>query len=194
ERIRNAEDRDGAKTALRDAYELSERQADHVVRMQLGSLTSLEVEEIETEYEEVETEIDRLETILGSDAELDRVVEEELREVKEEYDDDRRTQIVEDHGSVTNEDLIPDEEVVVMMTENDYIKRMPAANFEAQGRGGKGIIGTKLKEGDRVTTVFRASTHDYLLCFTNRGYVYRLKVYEIPEMGRTARGKSAVNL
>src|SRR5699024_2050402 len=76
----------------------------------------------------------------------------------------------------------------------DYIKRMPAANFEAQGRGGKGIIGTKLKEGDRVTTVFRASTHDYLLCFTNRGYVYRLKVYEIPEMGRTARGKSAVNL
>lgn len=194
ERIRNAEDRDAAKAALRDAYELSERQADHVVRMQLGSLTSLEAEEIQTEYEEVETEIDRLETILGSDAELDRVVEEELRAVKEEYADDRRTRIVEDHGSVTNEDLIPDEEVIVAMTENDYIKRMPAANFEAQGRGGKGIIGTKLKDGDRVTTVFRASTHDYLLCFTNRGYVYRLKVYEVPEMGRTARGKSAVNL
>ncbi|WP_199693992.1 DNA gyrase subunit A [Halococcus sp. IIIV-5B] len=194
ERIRDAEDRDAAKAALQDSYDLSERQADHIVRMQLGSLTSIEVEEIEAEYEDVQTEIDRLETILGSDAELDRVITDELRDVKAEYADDRRTRIVEDYGTVTREDLIPEEEVVVVVTQNDYIKRMPAANFEAQGRGGKGIIGTKLKEGDRVSAVFRANTHDYLLCFTNQGYVYRLKVYEVPEMGRTARGKSAVNL
>jgi DNA gyrase subunit A len=194
ERIQEAADRDAAKAALRETYDFSERQADHIVRMQLGSLTALEAEEIEAEYRDVETEIERLETILDSESELNRVVKEELREVKDEYADDRRTRIVEDYGSVTREDLIPDEEVIVVMTDNDYIKRMPASAFDAQGRGGKGMIGTKLKEGDRVSTVFRANTHDYLLCFTNRGYVYRLKVYEVPEMGRTARGKSAVNL
>jgi DNA gyrase subunit A len=194
ERIREAEDRDAAKTALRQAYEFSERQADHVVRMQLGSLTALEAEGIEDEHADVEAEIERLETILASDAELDRVITEELREIRAEYADDRRTRIIEDYGTVTREDLIPDEEVIVVMTENDYIKRMPASEFDSQGRGGKGIIGTKLKEGDRVSTVFRADTHDYLLCFTNQGYVYRLKVYEVPEMGRTARGKSAINL
>jgi DNA gyrase subunit A len=194
ERIQEAKDRDAAKIALREAYDFSERQANHIVRMQLGSLTALEAEEIEAEYEDVEAEIERLETILDSDAELDRVIKDELREVKEEYADDRRTRIVEDYGTVTREDLIPDEEVIVVMTDNDYIKRMPASEFDAQGRGGKGIIGTKLKEGDQVSAVFRANTHDYLLCFTNQGYVYRLKVYEVPEMGRTARGKSAVNL
>ncbi|WP_256686560.1 DNA gyrase subunit A [Halococcus qingdaonensis] len=194
ELIREADDRDAAKSALREVYEFSERQADHIVRMQLGSLTALEAEEIETEYENVESEIDRLETILASDAELDRVITDELRAVQDEYADDRRTRIVEDYGTVTREDLIPDEEVVVVMTENDYIKRMPAGQFDPQGRGGKGIIGTKLKDGDRVSAVFRANTHDYLLTFTNQGYVYRLKVYEVPEMGRTARGKSAINL
>jgi DNA gyrase subunit A len=194
ERIQDADDRDAAKAALRERYDFSERQADHIVRMQLGSLTALEAEEIESEYRDVEGEIDRLETILDSDSELDRVITDELREVRDEYADDRRTRIVEDYGSVTREDLIPDEEVLVVMTDNDYIKRMPAANFDPQGRGGKGIIGTKLKEGDRVASVFRANTHDYLLAFTNRGYVHRLKVYEVPEMGRTARGKSAVNL
>jgi|AntDeeMetagen134_2_1112570.scaffolds.fasta_scaffold01327_6 DNA gyrase subunit A len=194
ERIRDAEDRDAAKAALREAYDFSERQTDHIVRMQLGSLTALEAEEIEDEHADVEAEIERLETILGSDTELDRVITEELREVRAEYADDRRTRIVEDYGTVTREDLIPDEEVIVVMTENDYIKRMPASEFDPQGRGGKGIIGTKLKDEDRVSTVFRADTHDYLLCFTNQGYVYRLKVYEVPEMGRTARGKSAINL
>jgi DNA gyrase subunit A len=194
ERIQDADDRDAAKSALREAYDFSERQADHIVRMQLGSLTALEAEEIESEYGDVEAEIERLETILGSESELNRVIKEGLREVRGDYADDRRTRIVEDYGTVTDEDLIPDEEVIVVMTDNDYIKRMPASNFDPQGRGGKGIIGTKLKEGDRVASVFRANTHDYLLCFTNRGYVYRLKVYEVPEMGRTARGKSAVNL
>jgi DNA gyrase subunit A len=162
--------------------------------MQLGSLTSMEAGEIEAEYEDVQAEIDRLETILEDESELAEVVKTELREVKAEYDDDRRTKIIQDAGSVTREDLIAEEDVVVAVSESDYVKRMSLSEFEPQHRGGKGIIGARPKEGDRISTVFTASTHDYLLCFTNRGQVYRLKVFELPEMGRTARGTSAVNI
>ncbi|WP_254534813.1 DNA gyrase subunit A [Halomarina litorea] len=194
ELIRESEDRDSAKLALQDTYDFSERQSDHIVRMQLGSLTSLEAAEIEQEYEDVTAEIERLETILGDERELLGVIKEELRGVKDTYGDDRRTSIVEDYGNVTREDLIPEEEMVVVLTEDDYVKRMPLSSFDAQHRGGKGIIGTRLKDGDRVSTVFQASTHDYLLCFTSAGQVYQLKTYELPEMGRTARGRSAVNI
>jgi DNA gyrase subunit A len=194
ELIRNSEDRSAAKAALREAYDFSEEQATHIVRMQLGSLTSMEAAEIESEYEDVQVEIERLTAILESESELLAVIKDELREIKDEYADDRRTSIVEDQGTVTHEDLIPEEEVFVVMTEDDYVKRMPIDGFDPQGRGGKGIIGADVKEDDRVTTVFRANTHDYLLCFTNQGEVYRLKTYEIPEMGRTARGKSAINI
>ncbi|QLG27021.1 DNA gyrase subunit A [Halorarum halophilum] len=194
ETIRESEDRDAAKAALRETFDFSQAQAEHIVRMQLGSLTSLEAAEIEEEYEEVTARIERLEEILGSESELMSVIKTELREIREEYDDDRRTGFVEDTGSVTHEDLIPEEESVVVVSEDDYIKRMPAADFRAQNRGGKGIIGADLKEGDRVSSVFLASTHDYLLCFTTHGQVYQLKTYEVPEMGRTARGKSAVNV
>ncbi|MFA9504810.1 DNA gyrase subunit A [Natrinema sp. H-ect1] len=194
ELIQNSETRSDAKENLQDAYDFSADQADHIVRMQLGSLTSMEAAEINEEYEEVQAEIERLTAILESEAELLAVIKDELREIKAEYADDRRTSIVEDEGTVTHEDLIPEEEVVVVMTEDDYVKRMPIDQFDPQGRGGKGIIGADVKEDDRVATVFRANTHDYLLCFTNQGEVYRLKTYEIPEMGRTARGKSAVNI
>ncbi|WP_121821272.1 DNA gyrase subunit A [Halostella salina] len=194
ELIRDAADRDAAKDALIEAYDFSQDQADHIVRMQLGSLTSMEAAEIEEEYEAVQERIERLETILGDEDELLAVIKDELREIKEEYGDERKTSIVEDEGTVTHEDLIPEEDVVVVVTEDDYVKRMPLDRFEAQNRGGKGIIGVDVKEGDRVSKVFRANTHDYLLCFTNHGQVYRLKTYEIPEMSRTARGKSAVNL
>ncbi|MFB6154734.1 MAG: DNA gyrase subunit A [Haloferacaceae archaeon] len=194
ERIRNAEDRDAAKAALRETYDFSEEQAEHIVRMQLGSLTSMERQEIETEYDDVQSTIEYLESVLASDEKLLGVIKDELREIKDRYADERRTHFVEDTGTVTHEDLIPEEDVVVVVTEDDYIKRMPAAAFDPQHRGGKGIIGTGLKEGDRVSSVFTASTHDYLLCFTNHGQVYKLKTYQVPEMGRTARGKSAVNL
>jgi len=194
ELVQEAADRDAAKAALREHYGFSADQAEHVVRMQIGSLTSAEVGEIEAEYESVEADIERLEAILESDERLDEVVTDELREIKAEYDDERRTSIVEDAGTVTREDLVPEEDVVVEMTAQDYIKRMPADQFDPQHRGGKGIIGGDPKYGDRITTVFRAHSHDYLLCFTNHGQVYRLKTYEIPEMSRTARGKSAVNL
>ncbi|AFZ71446.1 DNA gyrase subunit A [Natronobacterium gregoryi] len=192
--IRDSETRADAKAALQEAYGFSQDQADHIVRMQLGSLTSMEAAEIEDEYEDVQAEIERLTTILDSEQELLEVIKDELRKVKDEYDDERRTSIVEDEGTVTHEDLIPEEEVVVVMTEDDYVKRMPIETFDPQGRGGKGIIGADVKDEDRVATVFRANTHDYLLCFTNQGNVYQLKTYEIPEMGRTARGKSAVNI
>ncbi|RQG99950.1 DNA gyrase subunit A [Natrarchaeobius oligotrophus] len=192
--IRNSEDRTEAKAGLSDEFGFSEAQAEHIVRMQLGSLTSMEAAEIEDEYEDVTAEIERLTEILESERELLSVIKDELREIKAEYADDRRTSIVEDQGTVTHEDLIPEEEVFVVMTEDDYVKRMPIEQFDPQGRGGKGIIGADVKDGDRISTVFRANTHDYLLCFTNRGKVYRLKTYEIPEMGRTARGKSAVNI
>ncbi|WP_178917349.1 DNA gyrase subunit A [Natronomonas gomsonensis] len=194
ELIRGSDDRDAAIAGLETEFELSTEQAEHIVRMQLGSLTSMEAGEVEAEYEEVQAEIERLETILGDESELLGVIKDELREIKDEYGDDRRTEIIEDAGSVTREDLIAEEEVVVVVTEEDYVKRMTLAEFDTQHRGGKGIIGTRPKEGDRVSTVFTASTHDYLLCFTNQGQVYRLKVFELPEMGRTARGTSAVNV
>lgn len=192
--IQDSEDRDEAKATLEETFDFSSEQAQHIVRMQLGSLTSMEAAEIEDEYEAVQAEIERLKTILDDESELLEVIKDELRAIKEEYDDDRRTSIVEDDGTVTREDLIPEEECLVVVTEDDYIKRMPADRFDAQHRGGKGIIGADPKEGDRVSTVFRANTHDYLLAFTNHGQVYRLKTYEIPEMSRTARGKSAINL
>jgi DNA gyrase subunit A len=208
--IRNSADRDEARAALRGevdpgdldgehdvpsatAFDFSGDQADHIVRMQLGSLTSMEAAEIEAEYEDVQAEIERLETILDDEGELLAVIKEELQAVKDEYGDERKTTFVES-DEITNEDLIPEEDVLVVVTEDDYIKRMPVDRFDPQNRGGKGIIGADPKESDRVSKVFRANTHDYLLCFTNRGQVYRLKTYEVPEMSRTARGKSAVNL
>ncbi|MFC6865407.1 DNA gyrase subunit A [Halomicroarcula sp. GCM10025817] len=194
ELIRNSEDRDAARAGLHEEFDFSEDQAAHIVRMQLGSLTSMETAEIEEEYEEVQATIEYLESVLDSRAKLDGVIVDELQEMKAEYDDDRRTSIVEDEGQVTHEDLIPEEDCVVVITEDDYIKRMPVDAFDPQGRGGKGIIGSDPKEGDRVSKVFRANSHDYLLCFTNQGQVYRLKTYEVPEMSRTARGKSAVNV
>jgi DNA gyrase subunit A len=194
ELIRDSEDRDAAIAALQERYEFSTDQAEHIVRMQLGSLTSMEAADVQGEYEDVTTEIERLQTILDDESELMSVVKDELREVKAEYDDERRTDVVEDTGTVTREDLVPEEDVVVVLSEADYVKRMPLSQFDPQHRGGKGIIGADLKEGDGVATAFVANTHDYLLCFTNQGQVYRLKVYQLPEMGRTARGKSAVNI
>jgi len=194
ETIRGAADRDGARAALESEYGFSGEQAAHIVRMQLGSLTSMEAAEIEDEYEEVTARIERLEAILGDEDELLGVIKDELREIKDEYANERRTRVIEEAGEVTDEDLIPEERVVVTLSEGDYIKRTPVETFSTQHRGGKGVIGADLKEGDRISTVFTASTHDDLLCFTNQGQVYRLKVYQVPEMSRTARGTSAVNV
>lgn len=192
--IRKSEDRTEAIENLQDGFALTEVQAEHVVRMQLGSLTSLEIEDVQQEYEDVQVTISRLTEILEDESVLRDVIKDELREIRDTYGDDRRTEIIEDAGTVKREDLIAEEQMVVVVTEEDYVKRMPLAQFDSQHRGGKGIIGTRPKEGDVVSTVFVASTHDYLLCFTNRGQVYRLKVFELPEMGRNARGTSAINV
>ena len=192
--IRASEDRSEAKEGLRARFELSEPQAEHIVRMQLGSLTSLEAAEIEDEYDDLTVEIERLRSILDSESELDGVVIDELQAVAEQYDDERRTSLMEDVGSLEREDLIPEEDVVVVVTEEDYIKRMALADFETQHRGGKGIIGVSPKEGDAVSTSFVANSHDHLLCFTDQGQVYKLRVFQIPEMGRTARGRSAAQV
>ena len=176
------------------SLDFSTDQADHILRMQLGSLTSMEAGEIEDEYEEVQESIEYLQSVLSSEEKLLGVIKDELRELKAEYGDDRQTSILEDEGQVTHEDLIPEEDSLVVITEGDYIKRMPTSAFDPQRRSGKGIIGCDPKDGDRVSKVFRANSHNYLLCFTNEGQVYRLKTYEIPEMSRTARGKSAVNI
>ncbi|ERH12112.1 MAG: type IIA topoisomerase (DNA gyrase/topo II, topoisomerase IV), A subunit [halophilic archaeon J07HB67] len=194
ETIQDSEDRDAAKTALQAGFDLSTEQAAHIVRMQLGSLTSMEAADIESEYEELTDRIERLEQILADESELLGVIKRELRAVKAEYDDTRRTGFVRDAGNVTRADLIPEEEMVVVVTEDDYVKRVPAAEFRAQRRGGKGVIGANPKDGDRVASAFVASTHDTLLCFTDQGQVYQLQTYEVPEYGRTARGTSMVNV
>ncbi|WP_302083772.1 DNA gyrase subunit A [Salinibaculum rarum] len=194
ELIQDSEDRDTAVGALEDEYDFSEAQAEHICRMQLGSLTSMEATEIKNEYEDVQTRIEELTEILENDDRLDEVIIEELDEIKESYADDRRTSIIEDSGSVTHEDLIPQEDIIVTLTEDDYIKRMGVTQFDTQNRGGKGIIGIDLKDSDTVSEVFVTNTHADILCFTNHGQVYQLKGYDIPEFGRTARGQSAVNV
>ncbi len=194
ELIQDSEDRDAAREALEAEYGFTEEQSDHVVRMQLGSLTSLETEEIESEYTDLQDTIERLNEILASESELMQVIKDELLEIKEGYDDERRTRVEEAGDEVTDEDLIPRRREIVVLTRDGYAKRMPLEEFDAQRRGGKGIIGCDLKEGDAVSQVFQASTHDYVLCFTNHGRVHRVKTYELPEMGRTARGRSVVNI
>ena len=191
---RSIEDADLEYPAVQSSLSFSADQAEHVLRMQLGSLTSMEAAEIRAEYEEVQETIEYLRSVLDSEQKLLGVIKDELRDIEAEYGDERRTSIMEAEDEVRHEDLIPEEDCLVVLTESDYIKRMPASEFDPQGRGGKGIIGADPKDDDRVSTVFRANTHDYLLCFTNHGRVYRLKTYEIPEMSRTARGKSAVNV
>jgi DNA gyrase subunit A len=197
EAVRDAEDRDAARAWLREDFGLSEEQAEHVVRMQLGSLTSLEAGEVRDEYDEVTDRIERLETILEDDDELRSVVVEELESVKAAYDDERRTRIVEGDGSgdLDRGDFIDEHETVIVLTEADYIKRMPVEWFEPQHRGGKGIIGIRPKDGDRVARTFRANSHDRLLCFTDRGQVYDLQAYDLPAPdSRRARGSAAVNV
>ena len=194
ETIRDSADRAEAREALQASFDFSEAQAEHIVRMQLGSLTSLEIEEIETEYADLMDEIDRLETILGDESELRGVIIDELAEIKGRFGDERRTNIVEGGDRLMHADLIPKRDVLVVLTEENYIKRMDVDAFEAQGRGGKGIIGADVKEGDRIRVLRRVHSHDRLLCFTDHGRVFDLTAFELPEMGRTARGRSTVNL
>ncbi len=192
--IRASKEPATAKEGLMTQFQFSAEQAQAILDMRLQRLTGLEREKIVTEYEEILKLIARLKEILASEKVLEGVVVEELREVQKTFRDDRRTQIVDEEVEITLEDLIADEDVVITVTHSGYIKRTAASLYRPQGRGGKGRIGMTTRDEDFIDHVFVASTHSYLLVFTNRGQVYWLKVYEIPDVGTAGKGKAIVNL
>lgn len=183
-----------AKSELMERFGLSEVQAQAIVDMRLRALTGLEREKLEKEYEELMKRIGELKAILADRHLLLGVIKEEILAISEKYGDERRTQIGFDVYDISTEDLIPREDVVITMTKLGYIKRMTADTFKSQNRGGRGIKGMQTLDEDYVEELFLCSTHHYIMFFTNTGRVYRLKGYEIPEAGRTARGTAIINL
>ncbi len=192
--IRASKSPQEAKGGLMKDFNLSEIQSQAILDMRLQRLTALEREKIMEEYREVLKTIKRLEEILASDKLLMDVIVGELNEIRERYGDQRRTQIVEEAGEITLEDIIAEEDMVVTITSGGYIKRNPTSLFKIQKRGGKGKMGMTTKEEDFVSNLFIASTHSYILFFTDRGKAYSLKVYDIPQAGRAAKGKAIVNI
>jgi DNA gyrase subunit A len=192
--IRRAQSPDEARTGLMRQFELSEIQANAILDMRLQRLTQLERNKLVEEYREVLKQIEYLKSVLGSEPLVRKIIKDELSEIREAYKDDRKTQIVKEEAEINVEDLIAEEEVVVTISHAGYIKRNPVSLYRSQRRGGKGKIGMGIKEEDFVETLFTASTHDYLLFFSDAGKVYWLKVHEIPEAGRAAKGKALVNL
>jgi DNA gyrase subunit A len=192
--IRSARDTETAKTGLMESFDLSARQAQAILDMRLAKLTGLEREALVNEIKEVALLIARLEEILGSETVLMNVVVAELEEVKSNYSDARRTEILEIDVEIDVEDMIAPEEMVVTVTHGGYVKRNPKSLYKAQRRGGRGITGAATHEEDFVAQLFVASTHDTLLMLTNKGRAYSKKVWEVPQAGRTAKGKAFVNL
>ena len=190
--IRNSYD--DAKERLMKRFGLSDIQAQSILDMRLKTLSGLQREKIENEYDELMKLIAYLKDVLGSEKLVFDIIKKELIEVKEKFGDARKTKIVAAEGEFELEDLIKEEQAVITLTHFGYIKRMPIDTYKSQKRGGKGITGTATREEDFVKQIFTASTHDTLLFFTNKGKVYRLKGYEIPEAGRTAKGTAIVNL
>jgi DNA gyrase subunit A len=192
--IRNSRTPEEAKNGLITKYPLTEIQAQAILDMKLQRLTGLEREKIVRDYEETIKEIERLKAILGSEALVSRIIKDELLEIKNKYGDERRTEIVTDTTELTIEDLITEEEMVVTISHHGYIKRNPLSLYRSQHRGGKGLTGMETREEDYVEQLFIVSTHDYMLFFSNLGRLYWLKTYQIPEAGRTAKGKAFINL
>jgi len=183
-----------AKAGLMGSYPLSEVQAQAILDMKLQRLTGLEREKIITEYQETLKEIERLRSILGSETLVSQIIKEELLEIRNKYADERRTEITEETKEITIEDLITEEEMVITVSHQGYIKRNPLSAYRSQRRGGKGLIGMETKEEDFVEQLFIGSTHDYMLFFSNLGRLYWLKTYQLPEAGRAAKGKALINL
>ncbi len=192
--IRRSPSPDEARTGLMRQFSLSPIQATAILDMRLQRLTQLERDKLIEEYTEILKRIEHLKSVLASEALVRKIIKDELIELKEEYNDPRRTQIVAEAAEINVEDLIAEEEVAVTITHAGYIKRNAVSLYRAQRRGGKGKIGMGVKEEDFVETMFTASTHDSLLFFTDAGKVYWLKVHEIPEAGRAAKGKAMVNM
>ncbi len=192
--IRGSQSPDEARAGLMQQFGLTEIQATAILDMRLQRLTQLERTKLVQEYQEVLKQIEYLKSILASEALVRSIIKDELTEIREDYKDERRTQIVKEEAEISLEDLIAEEEVIVSISHTGYIKRNAVSLYRAQRRGGKGKIGMGIKEEDFVEDLFTASTHDSLLFFTDAGKVYWLKVHEIPEASRAAKGKALVNL
>jgi DNA gyrase subunit A len=192
--IRRAKSGEEAKNSLMSKFDLSERQAKAILEMQLQRLTNMERQKIKDEHAQTKERIARLEEILGSKEEILDIIKKEIRELKEKYGDERRTEIIEHAEDIEIEDLIPVEDVIVTITHTGYIKRLPSDTYRQQKRGGIGLIGMETKEEDRIVDLFITSTHNFILFFTNKGKVYWLKAYRIPVGGRHAKGRPIVNL
>ena len=192
--IRSSRDDAEARARLIERFGLSEVQANHILEMRLRRLTGLEREKIETELAELREKIAYYKRVLGDESLVKEIIRDEMLEIKRRYADKRRTEIADEARDLDIEDLIADEDMVVTITRSGYIKRLPVATYRQQKRGGKGMSGVKLKENDFVEQIFIASTHDYMLFFTNKGKVYRQKVHQIPLGSRQAKGTPVVNL
>lgn len=192
--IRASKNTQDAKLNLIEAYEFTDVQAQAIVDMRLRALTGLEREKLEDEFRELIEKIKELRAILENENILYKVIKEEILIIKEKFGDKRRTEITIDDSDISIEDLIEEEPTTITMTYQGYIKRIPIDTYKSQNRGGKGIKGVQTREEDFVKNIFIASTHQFILFFTNKGKVYRLKAYEIPETSRTARGTAIVNL
>ncbi len=192
--IRASETPDDAKKELIAKYKLSEIQAEAILAMRLQQLTGLERDKIDQEYKEVIKTIEYLSSILRNPQMVLDIIKKELTEIKDKYGDERRTEIIEAEGELEMEDLIADENMVITISHTGYIKRLSTSAYKSQRRGGRGVTGMETKEEDFVEDLFLASTHDYMLFFTDKGQVHWLKVYEIPQAGRATKGKAIVNL
>jgi DNA gyrase subunit A len=193
--IRKSQTQDSAQKNLMSRFTLTEIQARAILAIQLARLAAMERKKIVDEYTEVLKTIARLEDLLASPKKIDGVIKDELKELRDKYGDPRRTRIVaQEIGEFSEEDLVPDEQVVVTMTRKSYIKRIPSATYKPQRRGGKGIIGMVTRDADEIERLFVTNTHDNILFFTNRGRVFQLRVYEVPDASRIAKGTPVVNL
>lgn len=185
---------DDPKERLMERFGLSEVQAQAILDMRLKTLSGLQREKIEEEYNEIMKLIEHLKAILASESMVYDIIKEELLEIKEKYGDERKTKIIASAGELDDEDLVKEEETVITLSHFGYIKRMPIDTYKSQKRGGKGITGMTTREEDFVKEIFTASTHDTIMFFTNKGKLYKLRGFEIPEAGRTAKGTAIVNL
>jgi DNA gyrase subunit A len=192
--IRGSRDPEAARIGLVERFELTVVQAQAILQLTLSRLTALEADKIKQEYDDLMERIKELRAILGDESRVNGLIKEELQEISDAYGDDRRTEITHAEGEIDIEDLIADQQMVISMTRSGYIKSLPLSTYRQQRRGGVGVSGGDMKDDDYIEHLFVSSTHDYLLFFTNRGKVYRLKVYELPEASRTARGRALVNL
>jgi DNA gyrase subunit A len=194
ELIRASRDRDEARSGLMERFALTEVQAQAILELRLQQLTALEADAIKQEHAQLAARIKELRELLGDEDKVLELIKDELTEIADKYGDERRTEIAPSEDDLDIEDLIADQQMVITITASGYIKSLPLATYRQQRRGGVGVTGMDMKEDDYIEHLFVSSTHDYLLFFTNRGKVYRSKVYDLPEAGRTSKGRHLSNI